>query len=123
MSLPSSFVAPLNQIIAGTCEIPVYKKKEKCPGTLARIENNDDRELLKVKIFKLIANYNICIERDHLLHQRIKELVEDINYYRDELKKIDPNIPLEELMEELEPVQKNIDLTERKLIDDINFEF
>ena len=69
-----------------------------------------------------MVNYNICIERDKLLHQRMSELVEDMDYYKAEIKKLQPEYQFEFLPEQLEEFEPD-HAYKRTWIEDLNFEF
>lgn len=42
-------------------------------------------EEIKGKLFKLNRNLNIAVEKDKLLQQKINEMQDDIDYYKDQL--------------------------------------
>src|SRR4051794_21597215 len=102
VEFPASFIPAANArnypvIESQPISIPEIKVVDKI-----EIDLNSELEPLKVKLFKLTANYNICLERDKLLHQRISELLEDINYYKDQIKQLEPDWLMEALAEEPE---------------------
>ena len=49
------------------------------------MDKNKSIEDLKVKIYKLLLNLNIEIEREKLIKQKINETLEDISTYKADL--------------------------------------
>jgi hypothetical protein len=67
-----------------------YKKKleEESQRKILEEKKKEMVEEIKAKLYKLNRNLNIAVEKDKLLQQKISEMQDDIDYYKEQLASI-----------------------------------